>query len=88
VSATTSPTRRTRTHTPPPAEELELAALCGIAWERRDDPEQLRAAIEAIVDWHDRRFVRAWERRQRELAALVLLLRETDPARSRRRQAA
>jgi hypothetical protein len=71
------------------SEELELAALCGRAWERRGEPD-LRDAVEAIVDWHDRRHVRAFERRQRSRAALVQVLRETDPARSRggRRRAA
>jgi hypothetical protein len=64
-------------------EELELAALVGYAWERRAEPD-FRAAIEAIIDWHDRRQIRAFERRRRSRVALVQLLRETDPARSRR----
>jgi hypothetical protein len=68
-------------------EELELRALVGIAWERRGQSDY-RAALEAIVDWHDRRHIRRFERKQRQLAALVLLLRETDPARSRQRPAA
>jgi hypothetical protein len=56
-------------------EELELAALCGIAWEHRGEPN-LRQHIEAIVDWHDRRHVRAHERKRREIAALALVLRD------------
>jgi hypothetical protein len=68
-------------------EELELRALVGIAWEQRGEPGY-RPALEAIVDWHDRRHIRRFQRKQRQLAALVLLLRETDPARSRRRPAA
>jgi hypothetical protein len=62
-----------------PDEELELAALCGYAWERRHYPEALRAAVDAITDWWDRRSIRAYERRQRSRAALVQLLRETRP---------
>jgi hypothetical protein len=69
------------------AEELELAALVGIAWERRGKSD-FREAVEEVVDWHDRRHIRAYERKRRELSALVLLLRETDPARSRRKTAA
>jgi hypothetical protein len=68
-------------------EELELAALCATAWERRGEPEFCEH-IAAIIDWHDRRHLRAYERRQREVAALVRLLRETDPARSQQRRAA
>jgi hypothetical protein len=68
-------------------EELELRALVGIAWERRGQPDY-RAALEAIVDWHDRRHIRRLERKQRNLAALVLLLRESEAVRLRRRPAA
>jgi hypothetical protein len=64
-------------------EELELQALVGYAWERRGEPD-FREHIERISDWHDRRHIRAFERRQRSLAAVVQLLRETDPARPRR----
>jgi hypothetical protein len=64
-------------------DELELRALVGIAWERRGSPD-FRAAIDAVVDWHDRRFVRAWERKQRSTAAVLQVLRATDPARGRR----
>jgi hypothetical protein len=63
-------------------EELELRALVGLAWERRSEPD-FREHIERIVDWWDRRAIRAFERRQRSRDALVLLLRQTDPARSR-----
>jgi hypothetical protein len=68
-------------------DELELRALVGLAWERRGGPD-FRAAVEAVVDWHDRRQIRAWERKQRQLDYLVQVLRETDPARSRREAAA
>jgi hypothetical protein len=64
-----------------------LRALVGIAWERRGQPDY-RAALEAIVDWHDRRHIRRLERKQRNLAALVLLLRESEAVRLRRRPAA
>jgi hypothetical protein len=70
-----------------PDEELELRALVGIAWERRGQPDY-RAALEAIVDWHDRRHIRRFERKQRNLAALVLLLRESEAVRLRRKPAA
>jgi hypothetical protein len=64
-------------------EQLELAALVGLAWEYRGGPG-FREAVSEIVDWGDRRAVRAYERRQRSLAALVQVLRETDPASKRR----
>jgi hypothetical protein len=70
-----------------PDEELELRALVGIAWERRGQSDY-RAALAAIVDWHDRRHIRRFERKQRNLAALVLLLRESEAVRLRRRPAA
>jgi hypothetical protein len=60
------------------AEQLELAALVGIAWERRGKSD-FREAVEAVVDWHDRRHVRAYERWHRQLAYLVQVLRETAP---------
>jgi hypothetical protein len=59
-----------------------LSALVGLAWERRGGPT-FREAVEAIANWHDRRHIRAWERRQRQLDYLVQMLRQTDPARSR-----
>jgi hypothetical protein len=61
-------------------DELELRALCGLAWERRGEPDY-RASIDAIIDFHDRRQIRAFERRQRSTAAVLQVLRETDPAR-------
>jgi hypothetical protein len=70
-----------------PNEELELRALVGIAWERRGQSDY-RAALDAIGDWHDRRHIRRFERKQRNLAALVLLLRESEAVRLRRRPAA
>jgi hypothetical protein len=68
-------------------EQLELAALVGLAWERRGESDY-RDRLEAIIDWHDRRHVRAYERRQREIAWLAQVLHETDPARLGRREAA
>jgi hypothetical protein len=65
-------------------DQIELAALCGYAWEHRGDPEALRAAVATIEDWHDRRSVRAYERRLRSHAAVLQVLRETDPARPRK----
>ncbi|MFL5934974.1 MAG: hypothetical protein ACJ75Q_00595 [Gaiellaceae bacterium] len=62
-------------------DEHELRALAGYAWELRGDPEQLRDAVERIVDFHDRRHVRAYERRLRSTDAVLQVLRETDPAR-------
>jgi hypothetical protein len=57
-------------------DELELAALAGIAWEHRGEPD-FREHVERIVDWHDRRHVRAYERRQRSTAAVLQVLKET-----------
>lgn len=57
-------------------EQLELAYLCGIAWERRGEPD-FRKHIDAIADWWDRRSIRAYERRQRSTAAVLHVLRET-----------
>jgi hypothetical protein len=68
-------------------DELELRALVGYAWERRGQ-DGFREAVDAIADWHDRRYIRAYERRQRSRAALILLLRETDPTKARSRRAA
>jgi hypothetical protein len=65
-------------------DQLELAALVGLAWEQREDPEALRAAVAKVEDWHDRRSIRAWERRQRSTAAVFQVLRETDPDPERR----
>jgi hypothetical protein len=62
-----------------PDDELELRALVGLAWERRGEPD-FREHVEAIADWHDRRFVREFERRQRSFEAVRLALR--DPARA------
>jgi hypothetical protein len=59
-------------------EKLELAGLCGLAWEQRGT-DTFRAAVDAIADWHDRRFVRLLERRQRRHAAVLHVLRETRP---------
>lgn len=59
-------------------EELELRALVGLAWEHRGEPD-FREHIDAITDWHDRRHVRAYERRRRSRAAVLQVLRETNP---------
>jgi hypothetical protein len=70
-----------------PEEDRELAALVAQAFELRGTP-YLRDAVEAIVDWHDRRQLRRYEREQRARAALIQLLRETDAKRTRRGLAA
>jgi hypothetical protein len=60
-------------------DELTLAYLVGRAWERRAEPD-FRERVAAIIDWFDRRDVRAFERRQRSRAAVLQCLRETAPA--------
>jgi len=67
-------------------EELELRALCGLAWERRGKPD-FREHVDAITDWFDRRHIRALERRQRSHAAVLQVLRETNPQPKGRRAA-
>jgi len=67
-------------------EELELRALCGLAWERRGEPD-FREHVDAITDWFDRRHIRALERRQRSHAAVLQVLRETNPQPKGRRAA-
>jgi hypothetical protein len=64
-------------------DELELRALVGYAWERRHDPGALREACAPIEDWHDRRHMRAFERRVRSTAVVLQVLRETNPERRR-----
>jgi hypothetical protein len=59
-------------------DELELAGLCGLAWERREAPD-FQQRVDAIADWWDRRFVRLLERRQRARDAVLHVLRETRP---------
>ena len=61
-----------------PDEQIELAALVGIAWERRGEPD-FRDRVAAVMDWHDRRQIRAVERRRRSHAAVLQVLRETNP---------
>jgi hypothetical protein len=58
------------------AEDLELRALVDQAFELRETPYVLDA-VEAIVDWWDRRYLRARERRDQEFAELVRLLERT-----------
>jgi hypothetical protein len=71
------PHRRDRRELPHD-EELELRALCGLAWERRETAA-IREASNAIADWYERRHIRALERRQRSHAAVLQVLRETNP---------
>jgi len=59
-------------------EQIELAALVGLAWERRHEPD-FREYVEKIADWHDRREIRRYERRLRSRAAVLQVLRETRP---------
>jgi hypothetical protein len=63
-------------------DEIELRALVITAMDLRGGP-YFRDACEAIVDWHERRHLRALERRHARDAALVRLMRETDPYRNR-----
>jgi hypothetical protein len=42
-------------------DDAELAHLVGQAWELRGTP-YIYDACAAIVDWHDRRLMRRWER--------------------------
>jgi hypothetical protein len=49
-------------------EDLELRAMVGCAWERRGQPD-FRDRVDDIIDWHDRRHIRAYERQQRSRAA-------------------
>jgi hypothetical protein len=58
------------------AEDRELRALVDQAFELRETPYVLDA-VEAIVDWWDRRYLRARERRDQEFAELVRLLERT-----------
>lgn len=62
-----------------PDDELELRHLVSIAWGVRHKPDALRIACGNIADWHDRRYQRAYERRQRSTAAVLKVLRETAP---------
>lgn len=57
-------------------EQLELAALAGIAWEHRGEPD-FREHVDRVIDWHDRRHIRRLEIRQRSTAAVLQVLRET-----------
>jgi hypothetical protein len=68
-------------------EQIELAALVGIAWERRGEPD-FRDHVDRIMDWHDRRLIRAFERRQRSTTAVLQVLRETNPQSKGGRRAA
>jgi len=59
-------------------EHIELAALVGLAWEHRGEPD-FREHVAAIIDWRDRASIRALERRLRSRAAVLQVLRETNP---------
>ena len=61
-----------------PDEEKELRALVDQACELRGTPYLVDAA-EWIVRWHERRHLRALERRMDEKAKFTRLLRETQP---------
>jgi hypothetical protein len=58
------------------AEDRELRALVDQAFELRETPYVVDA-VEAIVDWWDRRYLRARERRDQQFAELVRLLERT-----------
>jgi len=58
--------------------ELTLRVLVAQAWELRTSP-YFEDALAAIGDWHDRRWLTAFERREGHHARLVRVLRETDP---------
>jgi hypothetical protein len=49
------------------SEDRELAALVAQAFELRGTP-YMRDAVEAIVEWHDRRQLRRYEQEQEWLA--------------------
>jgi hypothetical protein len=55
-------------------DEAELKAICAQAWELRDSG-YLIDAVRSIEDWHDRRHLRALERREEHQAYLIRLLR-------------
>jgi len=60
---------------PRDAEEVELAALVGYAFDARGTSDY-RARIGAIEDWHQRRYEREYERHRRSSAAVLQCLRE------------
>jgi replicative DNA helicase len=62
------------------SDEDELRVLVEQAWELRNSPYYLDACA-AVEDWHDRRHLRRFDRRQEGNARMILLLRETDPDR-------
>jgi len=68
----------------------ELEALVGQAWELRGTG-YIYDAVDAILDWHDRRALRDLERRQARdarVGRLVGFLRATDPRHIEQRRAA
>jgi hypothetical protein len=63
------------------ADELQLRALVEEAWEvRRWAPSYLADAAHAIVDWHERRHLRAFERRMSRFARVAEIGRECERA--------
>jgi hypothetical protein len=62
-------------------EQNELYRLVGQAWELRGSPYYVDA-LQAIVDWHERRRLARLEREREETGRLVLLLRETGAGRA------
>jgi hypothetical protein len=55
--------------------EEQLRALVGQAFELRETP-YCRDAVDAIVEWHARRYLRRLEHEQERAAELAQLLRE------------
>jgi hypothetical protein len=67
-------------------EQDELYLLVGQAFELKGSP-YFHDACKAIAHWHERRRQARLERGHASIGDLVRLLRETDPARSRRQTA-
>lgn len=59
-------------------DEIELAALVGLAWERQGMPGY-RGSLDRIVNWFDRRYVREAARRERSRLAMLQVLQDTQP---------
>jgi len=78
MSSKSSPTARRPAHRRPLGDAEHLRALVEQAWELRRSP-YLIDAVDAIVEWYERRPLRALEQQQESLGRLVRLLRETNP---------
>jgi hypothetical protein len=59
-------------------EVAQLHVMTDQAWALRESP-YLFDAVEAIVDWFDRRHERRWERRGDSFSRVLRVLRETKP---------